>query len=92
MRAMKERYRLFLRRKSFYYAFDNTTKTFQSLKTKDEAEAIFGRKPGVPRESASTSKWRKFCARFPRKAHSFPTCELCGRVTGRPSSSSVARD
>jgi len=36
---MKERYRLFLRRKSVYYAFDNTTKTFQSLKTKDEAEA-----------------------------------------------------
>ena len=30
---MKERYRLFLRRKSVYYAFDNTTKTFQSLKT-----------------------------------------------------------
>jgi integrase len=36
---MKERYRLFLRRQSVYYAFDNTTKTFQSLKTKDEAEA-----------------------------------------------------
>jgi integrase len=36
---MKERYRLFLRRKSVYYAFDNTTKTFQSLKTKDRAEA-----------------------------------------------------
>jgi hypothetical protein len=36
---MKERYRLFLRRKSVYYAFDNTTKTFQSLKTKNEAEA-----------------------------------------------------
>jgi hypothetical protein len=36
---MKERYRLFLRRKSVYYAFDNTTKSFQSLKTKDEAEA-----------------------------------------------------
>ena len=36
---MKERYRLFLRRKSVYCAFDNTTKTFQSLKTKDEAEA-----------------------------------------------------
>jgi len=36
---MKERYRLFLRRKSVYYAFDNTTKNFQSLKTKDEAEA-----------------------------------------------------
>ena len=36
---MKGRYRLFLRRKSVYYAFDNTTKTFQSLKTKDEAEA-----------------------------------------------------
>lgn len=36
---MKERYRLFLRRKSVYYAFDNTTKTFQSLKTKEPAEA-----------------------------------------------------
>jgi hypothetical protein len=36
---MKERYRLFLRRKSVYYAFDNTTKTFESLKTKDRAEA-----------------------------------------------------
>jgi hypothetical protein len=39
MRGMKGRYRLFLRRKSVYYAFDNTTKTFQSLKTKDEVEA-----------------------------------------------------
>ena len=36
---MKNRYRLFLRRKSVYYAFDNTTKTFESLKTKDKAEA-----------------------------------------------------
>ena len=36
---MKLRYRLFLRRKSVYYAFDNTTKTFQSLKTKDRSEA-----------------------------------------------------
>ncbi|HVV69969.1 MAG TPA: tyrosine-type recombinase/integrase [Verrucomicrobiae bacterium] len=36
---MKERYRLFLRRKSVYYAFDNTTKTFESLKTKDKDEA-----------------------------------------------------
>jgi hypothetical protein len=36
---MKARYRLFLCRKSVYYTFDNTTKTFQSLKTKDEAEA-----------------------------------------------------
>ncbi len=36
---MKDRYRLFLRRKSVYYAFDNTTKTFQSLKTNDQAEA-----------------------------------------------------
>src|SRR5213595_2077030 len=35
---MKERHRLFLRRKSVYYAFDNTTKTFQSLKTRDKAE------------------------------------------------------
>ena len=36
---MKTRYRLFLRRKSVYYAFDNTTKTFESLKTRDKAEA-----------------------------------------------------
>jgi integrase len=36
---MKERYRLFLRRKSVYYAFDNTTRTFESLKTKDRAQA-----------------------------------------------------
>jgi integrase len=36
---MKQRYRLFLRRKSVYYAFDNTTKTFESLKTKDKAQA-----------------------------------------------------
>ena len=36
---MKLRYRLFLRRKSVYYAFDNTTKTFESLKTKDRSEA-----------------------------------------------------
>jgi integrase len=36
---MKTRYRLFLRRKSVYYAFDDTTKTFSSLKTKDKAEA-----------------------------------------------------
>ena len=36
---MKERYRLFLRRKSVYYAFDKTTRTFESLKTKDKAEA-----------------------------------------------------
>lgn len=36
---MKLRYRLFLRRKSVFYAFDNTTKTFESLKTKDRAEA-----------------------------------------------------
>src|SRR5580700_8413137 len=35
----KLRYRLFLRRKSVYYAFDDTTKTFTSLKTKDKAEA-----------------------------------------------------
>ena len=31
---MKERYRLSLRRKNVYYAFDNTTRTFESLKTK----------------------------------------------------------
>src|ERR1022692_542919 len=36
---MKSRYRLFLRRKSVFYAFDNTTKTFTTLKTKDRAEA-----------------------------------------------------
>ncbi len=36
---MKLRYRLFLRRKSVYYAFDDTTKTFTSLKTKNKAEA-----------------------------------------------------
>jgi hypothetical protein len=36
---MKLRYRLFLRRKSVYYAFDDTTKTFTSLKTKDKAQA-----------------------------------------------------
>ena len=36
---MKSRYRLFLRRKSVYYAFDDTTKTFTSLKTKDKVEA-----------------------------------------------------
>jgi integrase len=36
---MKLRYRLFLRRKSVYYAFDDTTKTFTSLKTKDKTEA-----------------------------------------------------
>jgi hypothetical protein len=38
-RDMKERYRLFLRRKTVYYAFDNETKTFQSLKTRDKGEA-----------------------------------------------------
>ena len=39
---MKARYRLFLRRKSVYYAFDNTTRKFQSLDTKhrDEAERL----------------------------------------------------
>jgi hypothetical protein len=36
---MKARYRLFLRHKTVYYAFDDTTKTLQSLKTNDEAEA-----------------------------------------------------
>ena len=36
---MKERYRLFLRRKSVYYAFDKTTKNVESLKTKDKDEA-----------------------------------------------------
>ena len=37
---MKLRYRLFLRRKSVYYAFDDTTKTFTSLKTKDKPRPI----------------------------------------------------
>ena len=36
---MKLRYRLFLRRESVYYAFDDTTKTFTSLKTGDKTEA-----------------------------------------------------
>jgi len=36
---MKERYRLFRRRKSVYYAFDNTTGKKQSLDTKDPSEA-----------------------------------------------------
>ena len=36
---MKLRYRLFLRRKSVYYAFDDSTKTFTSLKTKNKVEA-----------------------------------------------------
>ena len=36
---MKERYRLFLRRKSVYYAFDVTTRTYSSLKTKNKAAA-----------------------------------------------------
>jgi integrase len=36
---MKLRYRLFLRRKSVYYAFDTITKRFQSLKTNDKCEA-----------------------------------------------------
>ena len=36
---MKERYRLFLRRGSVYYAFDNTTGKKQSLDTKNRGEA-----------------------------------------------------
>ena len=36
---MKLRYRLFLRRGSVFYAFDNLTKKFQSLNTRDRAEA-----------------------------------------------------
>ncbi len=36
---MKDRYRLFLRRKTVYYAFDNHTRKFESLKTRDKAEA-----------------------------------------------------
>jgi hypothetical protein len=52
---MKECYRLFLRRKSVYYAFDNTTRSFESLETKDRAEATrllvalneAGKQPGM---------------------------------------------
>jgi len=42
MTNMKTRYRLFLRRKSVYYAFDNSTRKFQSLDTRnrDEAERL----------------------------------------------------
>src|SRR5438093_5279481 len=36
---MKQRYRLFLRRKSVFYAFDNVTRSFESLGTKDRDEA-----------------------------------------------------
>src|SRR5688572_17215054 len=36
---MIDRYRLFLRRKSVYYAFDNSTKKFNSLQTRDRKEA-----------------------------------------------------
>ncbi len=36
---MKPRYRLFRRRQSVYYAFDNRTRRFASLKTKDLEEA-----------------------------------------------------
>ena len=36
---MKQRYRLFLRRKSVFYAFGKVTKTFESLGTKDRDEA-----------------------------------------------------
>jgi hypothetical protein len=36
---MKERYRLFGRRQSVYYAFDCQTKKNQSLETKDRSEA-----------------------------------------------------
>ena len=43
---MKARYRLFLRRKSVYYAFDDTTRKFASLKTKDKAEANAGHRHG----------------------------------------------
>ena len=34
---MKTRYRLFLRRKSVYYAFDNTTKTFTTFLVNTES-------------------------------------------------------
>ncbi len=36
---MKPRYRLFRRRQSVYYAFDNQTKQYESLRTKDEEHA-----------------------------------------------------
>jgi hypothetical protein len=36
---MKDRYRLFLRRKSVYYAFDNNTRKFQSLQARDKKES-----------------------------------------------------
>ena len=36
---MKNRYRLFLRRQSVYYAFDTQTRRFQSLRTRDRAAA-----------------------------------------------------
>src|SRR5919198_756219 len=36
---MKQRYRLFLRRKSVFYAFDNLTKKLESLETKNRKEA-----------------------------------------------------
>ena len=36
---MKPRYRLFLRRKSVYYAFNTQTRRFESLQTKDKTEA-----------------------------------------------------
>lgn len=37
---MKPRYRLFLRRGSVFYAFDNQTKRFESLQTKDRHVAV----------------------------------------------------
>jgi len=55
---MKLRYRLFLRRKSVYYAFDDTTKTFTSLKTKDKAE---GNRLLMPKRS------ERFSGASPRK-------------------------
>ena len=36
---MKDRYRLFLRRKSVFYAFDTETNRFESLRTRDRTEA-----------------------------------------------------
>jgi hypothetical protein len=50
---MKLRYRLFLRRKSVYYAFDDTTKTFTSLKTKDKAEANLNARCLIPTKMKS---------------------------------------
>jgi hypothetical protein len=52
---MKLRYHLFLRRKSVYYAFDDTTKTLTSLKTKDKAEGKQQLRQNVTRSGQSAS-------------------------------------